>query len=234
MGLLRIPGLALVCGSPELLVALDGGRLVSRPIAGTRPRGEAFAQDASLSAELLVNEKERAEHLMLVDLIRNDIGRVAAYGSVKVKEFMAVERYSHVMHLVSEVEGRMADGCTWADVVRSMFPGGTITGCPKIRTMEIIEEIEPIGRGFYTGSLGWISYGRNLMLNIIIRSLLVQGGEVFVQSGAGIVADSDPAQEFDEVERKAQALWVALQACRGSDPASAGPDSDLPAKGDNA
>jgi len=217
MGLLRLPEMALVCGSPELLVKLVDRRLVSRPIAGTRPRGAESAHDSRLSTELLANEKERAEHLMLVDLIRNDIGRVAEFGSVKVREFMGVERYSHVMHLVSEVEGRLADGLTWADALRSMFPGGTITGCPKIRTMEIIEELEPVGRGFYTGSLGWIGYQGDLELNIIIRSLLVQGGRVHVQSGAGIVADSQPERELDEVARKAQALWVALHASRGGE-----------------
>lgn len=217
MGLLRLPKLALVCGSPELLVKLVERRLVSRPIAGTRPRGAESAHDSRLSTELLANEKERAEHLMLVDLIRNDIGRVADYGSVNVREFMGVERYSHVMHLVSEVEGRLAAGLTWTDAVRSMFPGGTITGCPKIRTMEIIEELEPVGRGFYTGSLGWIGYQGDLELNIIIRSLLVQGGCVHVQSGAGIVADSQPERELDEVRRKAQALWVALHASRSGE-----------------
>jgi para-aminobenzoate synthetase component I len=212
MGLLRTPDFALVCGSPELLVRMIHGTIISRPIAGTRPRGHDAARDHDLSAELFVNEKERAEHLMLVDLIRNDIGRVAAWGSVRVREFMTVERYSHVMHLVSEVEGRLAAGRTWADVLRAMFPGGTITGCPKIRTMEIIEELEPVARGFYTGSLGWISYSGDMEMNIIIRSLLVQGGLAHVQAGAGIVADSHPEREFEEVTHKARALWVALDA----------------------
>ncbi|MEX2044687.1 MAG: anthranilate synthase component I family protein [Opitutus sp.] len=211
MGLLRMPDFALVCGSPELLVRMIDGVVVSRPIAGTRPRADDPARDIDLSAELFASEKERAEHLMLVDLIRNDIGRVAVWGSVTVREFMAVERYSHVMHLVSEVEGRLADGKTWVDVMRAMFPGGTITGCPKIRTMEIIEELEPVGRGFYTGSLGWISYDGNMEMNIIIRSMLVQEGVAHVQAGAGIVADSQPESEFDEAMQKARALWVAWE-----------------------
>ncbi len=211
MGLFRTPDFALVCGSPELLVRLADGVVSSRPIAGTRRRGDASSsEDAALSAELCANEKERAEHLMLVDLIRNDIGRVAAFGSVHVPEFMAVERYSHVMHLVSQVEGRLAPGRTWPDVFRAMFPGGTITGCPKIRTMEIIDELEPVGRGFYTGALGWIAYGGEMEMNIVIRSMLVQRGLAHVQAGAGIVADSQPDRELDESLRKAQALWVAL------------------------
>jgi para-aminobenzoate synthetase component 1 len=210
MGLFRVPQFTLVCGSPELLVRLVDGHVSSRPIAGTRPRGAAAAHDAALSRELLANDKERAEHLMLVDLIRNDIGRVAEFGSVNVSEFMVLEHYSHVMHIVSQVEARLAATCTWDDVLRSMFPGGTITGCPKIRTMEIIEELEPVGRGFYTGALGWISYGGDMELNIVIRSMLLQDGVAYVQAGAGIVADSQPDRELDEALRKAQALWVAL------------------------
>ena len=210
MGLLRTPGFSLVCGSPELLVRLADGVISSRPIAGTRPRGEAAAEDVVFSAELLASEKERAEHLMLVDLIRNDIGRVAEFGSVHVAEFMAVEQYSHVMHIVSQVEGRLAPGQTWMDVFRSMFPGGTITGCPKVRTMEIIEELEPVGRGYYTGALGWISYSGEMEMNIIIRSMLIKDGVAHVQAGAGIVADSQPDRELDEALRKARALWVAL------------------------
>lgn len=216
MGLLRLPEFALVCGSPELLVKLNNGIVSSRPIAGTRPRGEGATQDAHFSAELFASEKERAEHLMLVDLIRNDIGRVAEFGSVRVSEFMALERYSHVMHIVSQVEGRLARGKTWVDVFRSMFPGGTITGCPKFRTMEIIEELEPVGRGFYTGALGWISYGGEMEMNIVIRSMLVKNGVAHVQAGAGIVADSQPARELDEATRKAQALWVALDAAEAA------------------
>ena len=211
MGLFKLRHFALVCGSPELLVKLEAGVISSRPIAGTRPRGRVAADDSHFSAELLASEKERAEHLMLVDLIRNDIGGVAEFGSVRVPEFMVLERYSHVMHIVSQVEGRLAAGCTWVDVFKSMFPGGTITGCPKIRTMEIIEELEPVGRGFYTGSLGWISYAGEMELNIVIRSMLLQDGIAHVQAGAGVVADSNPERELDESTRKAQALWVALE-----------------------
>ncbi len=150
---------------------------------------------------------------MLVDLIRNDLGRVAKFGSVSVSEFMVTERYSHVMHLVSQVEAQLADGVTWRQVFESMFPGGTITGCPKIRTMAIIEELEPVARGYYTGALGWISYEGNMTFNIIIRSILLQNGIAYVQSGAGIVADSEPEREYDEVCRKAEALWQALEQC---------------------
>jgi para-aminobenzoate synthetase component 1 len=216
MGLLRLPAFALVCGSPELLVKLEDNVVSSRPIAGTRRRGSGPAQDAELSAELLGNDKERAEHLMLVDLIRNDIGRVAEFASVRVPEFMVVERYSHVMHIVSQVEGRLAYGKTWADVLQSMFPGGTITGCPKIRTMEIIEELEPVGRGYYTGAMGWISYAGEMEMNIVIRSMLVRDGVAYVQAGAGIVADSQPERELDEALRKARALWVALKQATDS------------------
>lgn len=211
MGLLQLPEFALVCGSPELLVRVVDGVVSSRPIAGTRRRGDVPLEDARLSAELFASDKERAEHLMLVDLIRNDIGRVAEYGSIHVKEFMTLERYSHVMHIVSLVEGRLARGAAWPQVFASMFPGGTITGCPKVRTMEIIEELEPVGRGFYTGALGWIGYDGAMELNIIIRSLLLQAGVAHVQAGAGIVADSVPERELDEALRKAQALWVALE-----------------------
>jgi para-aminobenzoate synthetase component 1 len=216
MGFLQLPDFTLVCGSPELLVKLVDGVVSSRPIAGTRPRGNAAMQDRLYSAELLASEKERAEHLMLVDLIRNDIGRVADFGTVHVSDFMAVEQYSHVMHIVSQVEGRLADGKTWVEVFESMFPGGTITGCPKIRTIEIIEELEPVGRGFYTGAMGWISYSGEMEMNIVIRSMLVQNGVAHVQAGAGIVADSIPARELDEALRKAEALWVALTEATAS------------------
>jgi para-aminobenzoate synthetase component 1 len=211
MGLLTFPDFSLVCGSPELLVRLVDGRISSRPIAGTRRRGKAGGEDSQLSAELFASTKERAEHLMLVDLIRNDIGRVAEFGSVNLTEFMTLERYSHVMHIVSHVEGQLAPPRTWIDVLQSMFPGGTITGCPKVRTMEIIEELEPVGRAFYTGSLGWISYGGAMEMNIVIRSMLVKDGLAHVQAGAGIVADSVPNRELDEARRKAQALWSALE-----------------------
>jgi para-aminobenzoate synthetase component 1 len=209
MGLVSLPGATLVCGSPELLVESMGGRVASRPIAGTRPRGADEAADLAWAGELAGDGKERAEHLMLVDLLRNDVGRVSAPGSVTVPEFMAIERYSHVMHLVSQVEGRLQAGAGPAEVIRALFPGGTVTGAPKVRTMQIIAEVEPVARGYYTGSLGWIGASGDLCLNIIIRSLWSADGRCFVQAGAGIVADSVPSREHAESLRKAQAPLLA-------------------------
>ncbi|MFE9279187.1 anthranilate synthase component I family protein [Paenibacillus glucanolyticus] len=210
MGYLSSPGFSLASGSPELLVKLDGDVVSARPIAGTRRRGSNPDEDAAMEAELLGSEKERAEHIMLVDLERNDIGRIAAYGSVHVPELMTVERYSHVMHLVSQVEGQIAEGNNAYDVIAATFPGGTITGAPKIRTMEIIEELEPVTRGPYTGSMGWIDYNGDMELNIIIRTLAVQDGIGYIQTGAGIVIDSDPYREYRECHNKAKALIAAL------------------------
>lgn len=209
MGFVRLPGAALACGSPELLVEVAAGRVASRPIAGTRPRGADEAADLAWARELSGDTKERAEHLMLVDLLRNDVGRVARPGTVRVPEFMAVERYSHVMHLVSQVEGDLAAGAGPADVVRALFPGGTVTGAPKVRTMQVIAELEPVARGYYTGSLGWVGASGELCLNIIIRSLWSAEGRAFVQAGAGVVADSVPAREYAESLRKAQAPLLA-------------------------
>ena len=209
MGFVRLPGAALACGSPELLVEVAAGRVASRPIAGTRPRGADEAADLAWARELSGDTKEKAEHLMLVDLLRNDVGRVARPGTVRVPEFMAVERYSHVMHLVSQVEGDLAAGAGPADVVRALFPGGTVTGAPKVRTMQVIAELEPVARGYYTGSLGWIGASGELCLNIIIRSLWSAEGRAFVQAGAGVVADSVPAREYAESLRKAQAPLLA-------------------------
>jgi para-aminobenzoate synthetase component I len=212
MAYLRLPdNQALVSASPELLIRLENGRISTRPIAGTRPRGADRSEDEALKTELLLNEKERAEHVMLVDLERNDIGRIAKYGSVRVKEFMAIERYSHVMHIVSEVEGELAEGKDAFDAIAAVFPGGTITGAPKIRTMEIIEELEPVRRGAYTGSIGWIDYSGNMELNITIRTLQFADGIATVQSGAGIVIDSVPQSELKESLNKAKALWKAVQ-----------------------
>lgn len=211
MGMLRTPSLALVSASPELLVKLDCGRLSTRPIAGTRRRGRTPEEDLAMEDELLSSEKERAEHVMLVDLERNDLGRVAEYGTVKVPELLTVERYSHVMHLVSQVEARLAEGRDAFDVLAATFPGGTITGAPKIRTMEIIEELEPTRRGPYTGSLGWIDYSGNMEFNIIIRTIAVLDGICHIQAGAGIVIDSDPEREFYECLNKAKAVWKAVQ-----------------------
>jgi para-aminobenzoate synthetase component I len=211
MGYISSPGFSLASGSPELLVKLDGDVVSARPIAGTRRRGSNPEEDAAMEAELLGSEKERAEHIMLVDLERNDIGRIAAYGTVHVPELMTVERYSHVMHLVSQVEGRIAEGNHAYDVIAAAFPGGTITGAPKIRTMEIIEELEPVTRGPYTGSMGWIDYNGDMELNIIIRTLAVKDGVGYIQTGAGIVIDSDPYREYRECHNKAKALIAALK-----------------------
>jgi para-aminobenzoate synthetase component 1 len=221
MALLRFPEVAVVSGSPELLLDVAGGRLETRPIAATRPRGATPEIDAALAAELASNAKELAEHLMLVDLLRNDIGRVAAYGTVRVADFMAIERYSHVMHLVSRVEGRLAAGRDLCDAIASLFPGGTITGAPKVHTMEIIGELEPGRRGIYTGAIGWLGYNENAKLNIAIRTLVAAGGRAQVQSGAGIVADSDPAREFEESLDKARALWLAAERAAAEEGAHA-------------
>ncbi len=215
MGMLRTPSFALVSASPELLVKLDGGRLSTRPIAGTRRRGRSPEEDRTMEVELTSSEKERAEHVMLVDLERNDLGRVAEYGTVNVPEMMTVERYSHVMHLVSQVEAKLANGKDALDVLAAVFPGGTITGAPKIRTMEIIEELEPTRRGPYTSSMGWIDYNGNMEFNIIIRTIAVQDGICHIQAGAGIVIDSEPEREFNECLSKAKALWKAVQYSEG-------------------
>lgn len=211
MGLLRFSDFTLVSGSPELLVRLEDGRLGTRPIAGTRPRGATSEEDLRLADELISNEKERAEHVMLVDLERNDLGRISEYGSVKVDEFMVIEYYSHVMHIVSQVNGKLASGKDGFDVIAATFPGGTITGAPKVRTMEIIEELEPVRRGPYTGSIGWIDYNGDMEFNIIIRTLLAKEGIGYVQAGAGIVIDSVPAKEYTESLNKAKAVWRAVQ-----------------------
>ncbi|WP_274648437.1 anthranilate synthase component I family protein [Paenibacillus humicola] len=211
MGFLRCPDFQLVSASPELLVELRDGRLATRPIAGTRRRGRTEEEDRRMAEELRTSEKERAEHIMLVDLERNDLGRIAAYGSVRVKELMAIEYYSHVMHLVSQVEGLLAEGKDAFDVIAATFPGGTITGAPKVRTMEIIEELEPVRRGPYTGSLGWIDYGGDMEFNIIIRTMTVKDGVVHTQAGAGIVIDSVPEREYYESLNKAKALWKAIE-----------------------
>jgi anthranilate/para-aminobenzoate synthase component I len=203
--------LQLVSSSPERLVRLRNGIADTRPIAGTRPRGESDAETAALSDELLVNEKERAEHVMLIDLERNDLGRVCDFGSVTVDELMVIEEYSHVIHIVSNVSGRISAGKDCFDLVRAVFPGGTITGVPKVRCMEIIDELEPVARGPYTGSLGYISNSGDLDLNIIIRTIVVKDAVAHVQAGAGIVADSDPEREYVESLRKAEAMKKAVE-----------------------
>ncbi|MBK3496897.1 anthranilate synthase component I family protein [Viridibacillus sp. YIM B01967] len=209
MAFIHSPEFAVVSGSPELLVKKKGQELSTRPIAGTRPRGKNTVEDERLAQELIDNEKERAEHVMLVDLERNDLGRVSKYGTVEVNEFMVIERYSHVMHIVSNVRGIVDEKCSNADVVRALFPGGTITGAPKIRTMEIIEELETVRRGLYTGSIGWLGYNGDLELNIVIRTAFIKDSMAYIQAGAGIVIDSVPKNEYIESLNKAKALWQA-------------------------
>ncbi|GLB61578.1 aminodeoxychorismate synthase, component I [Cytobacillus sp. NCCP-133] len=216
MGYFHTPGYQLVSGSPELLIKKKGNIVSTRPIAGTRSRGMDYEEDLMLASELIENEKERAEHVMLVDLERNDLGRVCKYGSVTVDEFMVIEKYSHVMHIVSNVKGELADGKNAVDIIDAVFPGGTITGAPKVRTMEIIEKLEPVTRGPYTGSLGWINFSGDLELNIIIRTMLVKEGLAHVQAGAGIVIDSNQKNEYKESLKKAMALWKAKELAEQS------------------
>lgn len=208
---LKVGGQVLVGSSPEIMVRLTGSRIELRPIAGTRPRGATEQEDRKLADDLLSDEKEKAEHVMLVDLGRNDVGRVAEAGSVQVTEYMVVERYSHVMHLVSHVEGIARKDVDAYDVIRATFPAGTLTGAPKIRAMEIIHELEPGPRGAYGGAVGYVSYGGNMDLAITIRTLDVVRHTVSVQAGAGIVYDSDPQREFDETCHKARALQKAVR-----------------------
>ncbi|MFB5663778.1 anthranilate synthase component I family protein [Alteribacillus sp. HJP-4] len=212
MGYIHTPWQQIINGSPELLVKKRGAEASTRPIAGTRPRGKTEAEDTALEKELFGTEKERAEHIMLVDLERNDLGRVCKYGSVEVDELMVTEKYSHVMHIVSNVKGILADQVDGYDMIKAAFPGGTITGAPKIRTMEIIEELEPVRRGLYTGSIGWIGFDGDLELNIVIRTMIAKERAAYVQAGAGIVIDSKPAAEYEESLRKARALWKAKES----------------------
>jgi anthranilate synthase component 1 len=210
MFLLDAGDFSLVGASPEVHVRLTGQKVEIRPIAGTRPRGKTSAEDASFEKELLADEKEKAEHLMLVDLARNDIGRVCAYGSVKVPEFMIIERYSHVMHIVSQVEGQLAPDRTAFDLMRATFPAGTVSGAPKIRAMQLIANMERTQRGSYAGALGYFSYDGNLDSCITLRTALVKDGKVHIQAGAGVVADSVPAAEYQETINKASALFKAI------------------------
>lgn len=210
MVLFEAPEMALIGASPEMLVKKVGRRIETRPIAGTRPRGVDDAADRRLAEELAADPKERAEHLMLVDLGRNDLGRVASPGSVRVPEFMAVERYSHVMHLVSSVEAELGPGFDALDALLACFPAGTVSGAPKIRAMEIIDALEPEARGPYAGAAGYVSFTGDLDACITIRTLVVAGGETSVTAGAGIVADSDPASEQRETENKAAGMLAAV------------------------
>ena len=212
-------GMHVLGSSPEMLVRAAGGgrKLEYRPIAGTHPRGHDEAQDAALEKKMLADEKERAEHVMLVDLGRNDLGRVSEYGSVKVRNLMYVERYSHVMHLVSALEGRLRPELNAMDAFAACFPAGTLSGAPKVRAMQIIEELEPTRRGVYGGSVLYADFAGNLDSCIAIRTLLMKGKKAYLQAGAGIVADSDPHREFEETENKARAVLRAVEMARGSE-----------------
>ena len=212
---LHFGDIKLVGASPEVHVRSYGGNVTIRPIAGTRARGLTVEEDVRLEKELLADEKERAEHLMLVDLARNDIGRVCRYGSVRVTEFMVVERYSHVMHIVSDVGGVLGEDRDAFDLIAATFPAGTVSGAPKIRAMEIIEEVEPSRRGPYAGLVGYFSFNGNFDSCITIRTMLVSGNRVYIQAGAGIVADSVPETEYEETLNKAKALLRAIRMARG-------------------
>jgi len=211
-GLVHWRGRWLLSSSPERLVQTRGREVQTRPIAGTRPRGGTELQDRSLSDELINNLKERAEHVMLIDLERNDLGRVCRPGSIEVNELMVVESYAHVHHIVSNVRGELRPDASPVDAVRAVFPGGTITGCPKVRCMQIIAELEQTGRGFYTGSMGYLGLDGGMDLNILIRSMLLHGRRFSFRTGAGIVADSDPQQEVLETADKARGMLNAVEA----------------------
>ncbi|GAM11438.1 anthranilate synthase component 1 [Geobacter sp. OR-1] len=218
MFFLRLDDTIVVGASPEVMVRKEGDRVELRPIAGTRPRGATLDEDLRLADELLADPKERAEHVMLVDLGRNDLGRVCKTGTVKVSELMVVERYSHVMHIVSNVQGEIAGGRDAFDLVRATFPAGTLSGAPKVRAMEIIDELEPVKREIYGGAVGYFSFSGNMDLAIAIRTLVVKDGKIHLQAGAGIVADSDPAAEWQETVNKSMAVVRAIETAeRGLD-----------------
>ena len=211
---LRLGDCTLVGASPEVMVRVEGKDITLRPIAGTRPRGKTDLEDKALEKELLADPKEQAEHVMLVDLGRNDVGRVSEIGSVKVTEYMVVERYFSVMHIVSNVVGRLRDDCDAFDAFRATFPQGTVSGAPKIRAMEIIDELENVRRGVYAGAVGYFSYTGNTDTAIALRTLLIKNNHAYIQAGGGVVADSDPGAEFEESVNKARAMVRALQAAR--------------------
>jgi anthranilate synthase component 1 len=206
----------VIGASPEMLVRVENRKVTTVPIAGTRPRGRTPDEDAQFARELLADEKERAEHTMLVDLARNDVGRVARYGSVTVENFMTVEQYSHVQHIVSTVSGVLRDNLDCFDAFRSCFPAGTVTGAPKIRAMEIIRTLEGSPRGVYAGAVGYAGFNRNLEFAIAIRTIVMQGGTATIRSGAGIVADSIPELEVEETRRKAEAMLAAIERVGGA------------------
>ena len=205
----------IIGSSPEILVKCQGKEVVVRPIAGTRPRGSDAVEDEELARSMLNDPKERAEHVMLVDLGRNDIGKVSAFGSVCVSEFMGVERYSHVQHMVSNVVGKLEEGKGAVDALEASFPAGTVSGAPKIRAMEIIDELEPVRRGIYAGSVGYLSFSSDMDFAITIRTIVLQGGKAYVQAGAGIVADSVPEREYEETANKAKAMLKSIELAGG-------------------
>lgn len=207
--------LAVVGASPEVMTRVRDGIVYSRPIAGTRPRGKTEDEDRALAEELLADPKERAEHVMLIDLARNDVGRVSEFATVSVDDLMVVERYSHVMHIVSEVSGKLREGVTPIDVIRATFPHGTVSGAPKVRAMEIIDDLEPVARGPYAGAVGYFDFSGNVDTCICLRTVVLKDGKAWVQAGAGLVADSDPGLEFDETMNKAAAAIAAIGAAKG-------------------
>jgi anthranilate synthase component 1 len=211
MYFLEFDKLKIIGSSPEILVKVDNGKVVARPIAGTRPRGSNVVEDEQLAREMLNDPKERAEHVMLVDLGRNDIGKVSKFGSVCVDEFMAVEKYSHVQHIVSNVVGELQEGKDSFDALEASFPAGTVSGAPKVRAMQIIEELEPSRRGIYAGSVGYFCFDLNMDFAITIRTIIIQNGRAYIQAGAGIVADSVPEREYQETVNKAKALLKAIE-----------------------
>ena len=217
MYFLKTADLHILGSSPEMLVRVTGRKLEYRPIAGTHPRGRDEAEDQLLAQAMSADEKERAEHVMLVDLGRNDIGRVSEYGSVRVSDLMHVERYSHVMHLVSNIEGKLREGLDAIDAFAACFPAGTLSGAPKVRAMQIIEELESLRRGTYGGSILYADFAGNLDSCIAIRTILLKNRRAYLQAGAGIVADSDPQKEFDESVNKSQALLRAVEKARRGD-----------------
>jgi anthranilate synthase component 1 len=211
MFLLNTPEVTLVGSSPEILCRVEDGIVTNRPLAGTRPRGATDEQDKALEAELLADPKERAEHIMLVDLARNDVGRVAEPKTIQLSDVMHVERYSHVMHIVSNVTGKLSPGRTAFDALRATLPVGTVTGAPKIRAMEIIDEFEPTRRGPYAGAVGYVDFSGNMDTCIALRTMVIAGGKVHLQAGGGVVADSVPASEYQETINKAKALLRAIE-----------------------
>jgi anthranilate synthase component 1 len=208
---LRMGPLCLVGASPEIMVRVEGDRITIRPLAGTRRRGKSEEEDDRLAAELIADPKERAEHIMLVDLGRNDVGRVARYGTVQLSDVMAVERYSHVMHICSNVSGRLQPGKSAFDALGACLPAGTLSGAPKVRAMEIIDELEPHRRGPYGGAVGYVDFSGNMDTCIALRTLVLKGQTAYLQAGAGIVYDSVPAAEYDETMNKAMGLLRALE-----------------------